>query len=139
MTPDDDQPEVAGIPFNRLVAFAGPYISIAAGVLASWLLVHIHFLGLFHVQHDGLSTAIVQLVVFALTTGVTWAGHQKWLTGHHIQIAALAAAVEHVTTEETSAAADFATPVVDFSGVPGGKPQSAIKPDAPSVRPDIRA
>jgi hypothetical protein len=71
-------------PLNRVIAFFGPYISIAAGALASWLLVHVHVLGLFHVQHDGLSTAIAQGAVFLLTALLAWAGHSKWLTGHQI-------------------------------------------------------
>ena len=71
-------------PLNRIIAFFGPYISIAAGALASWLLVHVHVLGLFHLQHDGLSTAIAQGTVFLLTALLAWAGHSKWLTGHQI-------------------------------------------------------
>jgi hypothetical protein len=73
-------------PLNRIIAFFGPYISIVAGALASWLLVHVHVLGLFHLQHDGLSTAIAQGTVFLLTALLSWAGSSKWLTGHQIML-----------------------------------------------------
>lgn len=83
----DDQPAIFGIPFNRIVTFAGPHISWLSGVIATWLLVHVHFLSLFHFQQDGLATGIAQGVVFVLVTAVTWLGHQKWIEGHHIELA----------------------------------------------------
>lgn len=80
--PIDSVTEIAGVPLNRIVAFVGPYASLVSGAVASWLLVHVHVLGLFHFQHDGLASGIAQGIVFLVTALLTWAGHSKWLTGH---------------------------------------------------------
>lgn len=69
------------IPINRLVAFAGPYISVLSGAIADWLLVHVHLLELFHTTKTQVAGAITQLVVFGITAFLVWAGHHKWLTG----------------------------------------------------------
>lgn len=69
------------MPVNRIVAFLGPYIAIISGALADWLLVHLHVLALFHTTHTQVAGAITQLVVFALTAILVWAGQQKWLSG----------------------------------------------------------
>lgn len=84
--PKDTEPRLLGIPFNRIVAFLGPYIALTSGAVADWLLVHVHLLGLFHFQHDGLATGIAQLIIFTLAAGITWLGHQTWLKGHHIEL-----------------------------------------------------
>lgn len=68
-------------PLNRLVALLAPFVSTAAGTVASWLLVHVHLLGLFHFQHDGLAAGIAQGAVFVLVTAITYAAHHKWLDG----------------------------------------------------------
>jgi hypothetical protein len=76
------------LPLNRIIAFLGPYVAVVAGALASWLLVHVHALGLFKIGHDQLATAIAQGAVFLLTAGLSWAGSSKWLTGHQILLGA---------------------------------------------------
>jgi hypothetical protein len=86
-----------GIPLNRIVAFAGPYIAVVSGAIAAWLLTHLHVLSMFHLSDSQVASAISQLTVFGITAGLTWLGHQKWLTGHQIELAAAvkaAAAVE---------------------------------------------
>ncbi len=75
-----------GIPLNRIVAFVGPYVSVVSGALAAWLLTHLHVLSTFHLSNGQLATGITQLTVFAITAGLTWLGHQKWLTGHQIEL-----------------------------------------------------
>jgi hypothetical protein len=77
-----------GIPFNRIVAFFGPYVAVASGAVAAWLLTHMHVLAMFHLTNNQVATAISQLTVFGITAGLTWLGHQKWLTGHQIQLEA---------------------------------------------------
>jgi len=72
---------MSNIPINRIVAFVGPYISIASGVVADWLLVHVHLLASFHTTRPTLVNAITQVLVFGLTAVLTWLGQQKWLTG----------------------------------------------------------
>lgn len=89
----DVVPTLLGFPLNRIIAFVGPYVSLGAGALASWLLVHVHLLGLFHLQQDGLATGIAQGTVLILTAVLSWLGQQQWLKGHHIEIAARAGAL----------------------------------------------
>jgi hypothetical protein len=96
---DSSKPTILGIPFNRIVAFVGPYIAVGSGAIAAWLLTHLHVLSMFHLTDNQVATAISQLTVFGITAGLTWLGHQKWLTGHQIQFAAeLKAAAEHSAT-----------------------------------------
>ena len=66
---------------NRIVAFLGPYVAIASGAIADWLLVHVHFLGLFHVGHSQVAGIIAQVAVFGLTALATLVLHNKWLSG----------------------------------------------------------
>lgn len=68
-------------PINRVVTIAAPIISTLAGSIAAWLLVHVHFLGLFHFTQGQLSTGVAQLIVFGLVAALTYAAHHKWLTG----------------------------------------------------------
>lgn len=69
------------IPLNRIIAFAGPYISILSGAIVNWVYVHLHFLSGFHTQQSSITKWLSQALVFGLTTLIVWAGHQKWLTG----------------------------------------------------------
>lgn len=68
-------------PLNRIVAFLGPYVAIGSGVIADWLIVHVHLLELFHTTATQVAGAITQLTVFGLTALLTWLGQQKWLSG----------------------------------------------------------
>ena len=76
------------IPLNRIVAFAGPYMSAAAGGLASWLVAKVNIIGLPGLDEHNLTTAIAGGLTWLLVAGLTWAGHSKWLTGHHLQMQA---------------------------------------------------
>lgn len=82
----DDYPTFLGVPLNRVLTIARGPINIVTATLASWLLVHIHLLGLFHVQHDGLAAAIAQGFVWALTAILTDRGIAQWVKGHHIEL-----------------------------------------------------
>jgi hypothetical protein len=102
------------IPANRIVAFAGPYFSAAAGGIASWLVAKVNIAGLPGLDQNNVKTAIAGGFTWLLVAGLTWAGHSKWLTGHHIQMeadarttaAAIAVAAAPATTVVT------ATPLV---------------------------
>jgi hypothetical protein len=74
-------PKFFGIAANRVVAFVGPYISVGAGVVTTWLTNHVHLFATFHVGNDDIAHAIAQAGVFGVTTLVVWLGHQKWLDG----------------------------------------------------------
>lgn len=89
MPPDpDDYPTFLGMPLNRVLTIARGPINVAAGSVASWLLVHVHLLGLFHLQHDGLSAGIAQGLIFLLTAVLTDRGIAQWVKGHHIALEA---------------------------------------------------
>jgi hypothetical protein len=80
-------PTFFGIPLNRVVAFAGPYVSIASGIAATWLTVHVHVLTVFHLTQSSIAGELTQAAIFGISTGVTWLGHSAWLKGHHILLA----------------------------------------------------
>jgi hypothetical protein len=75
-------------PANRIVAFAGPYIAVIAGGVASWLVAKVNLAGLPGLDEDNLKTALTGGFTWLLVAGLAWAGHSKWLTGHHIQMEA---------------------------------------------------
>src|SRR5262245_39401798 len=77
---------VFGIPSNRIVAFAGPYVSAAAGGIASWLIALVNIAGLPGLDENNLKTGLAAAFTWLLVSALTWAGHSKWLTGHHIQM-----------------------------------------------------
>lgn len=58
----------------QVVAFLAPYIAVASGALASWLLVNLKFLGIFGTQTT-LAKDLSALGTFALVAGLTWASH----------------------------------------------------------------
>lgn len=74
-------------PLNRVVAFAGPYISLAAGSLATYLFAKLNVLGVPGLTESNLATDLAAALTFGLTTVVTWLGQSKWLTGHQVELA----------------------------------------------------
>jgi hypothetical protein len=70
----------------RIVAFAGPPLSIAAGIIATWLTTHVHLLATFHIDQNGVAGTLTQGGIFAISTFVTWLGQQTWLQGHQIEL-----------------------------------------------------
>jgi len=76
------------IPLNRIVAFAGPYISVIAGGIASWLVARVNIAGVPGLDQSNLQTSIAGGLTFVLVSGLSWAGHSKWLSGHHVQMEA---------------------------------------------------
>ena len=76
------------IPLNRVVAFVGPYISAIAGGIASWLVARVNIAGLPGLDQNNLKTGVAGALTWLLVSGLTWAGHSKWLTGHQIAMEA---------------------------------------------------
>lgn len=89
------------IPFDRVVTFILPYVSVVAGLLSTWLLTNIHVLGLFNLNHDQVAQTISQLVVFALTAGAAELGRSQWLKGRHIELEGLSYQVSSPTGLES--------------------------------------
>jgi hypothetical protein len=69
-------------PLNRIVAFAGPYISLLSGAAASWLVVNIEVLGSLHLGQSQVANGIAYVVTAALGAAIPHLGMQKWLDGH---------------------------------------------------------
>src|SRR5262245_1692376 len=93
------------IPLNRIVTFAGPYISILAGGVAAWLIAKLNVLGIPGLDEKNLATWIAAGLTAILTSGLSHLGQMKWLKGHHIELEA-----------ETWAAAKANAPVDDEPG-----------------------
>lgn len=65
---------------SQIVTFVLPYISVIAGALGAWLLVHVHLLGVLHLPQSSIVQTIASALVFAVTSAVTWAAHHfHWL------------------------------------------------------------
>jgi hypothetical protein len=63
-----------------LLTFLTPYISAGSGAIAAWILVKLHVLGIIHLTNDQLAKAIASLVIFAITSGLTYlTAHTKLL------------------------------------------------------------
>lgn len=71
-------------PVNRIVAFAGPYISLASGAIASWLVVNLQVLGSLNLGQDKLAHGIAYGATAGLGAILPHLGMQKWLEGHQI-------------------------------------------------------
>lgn len=103
------------IPLNRVVAFVGPYMSAIAGGIASWLVARVNIAGLPGLDQNNLKTGIAGALTWLLVSGLTWAGHSKWLTGHQIAMEAdarvNAAAIGVAVAAPAPAAAPAAPPV----------------------------
>lgn len=93
--PDKPVPTLFGVALNRLVAFLGPYIAVLSGVVADWLTVHVHLLSTFHVGPDSTAKAVAQIVVFAITTAVVYAGQLAWLDGFQKWAYGIEQRIEH--------------------------------------------
>lgn len=62
---------------NGFLAFAHPYIAVVGGVVADWLLTHLHFLAEFH-DSDKIIAGITQFIVWGLTSILVWVSTSKW-------------------------------------------------------------
>lgn len=78
------------IPTNRVVAFAGPYISLVAGAAATWIIAKANALGIPGLEQSDLAQQIASAGTFGLVSGLTWLGQSKWLKGHHLELMAAA-------------------------------------------------
>ena len=80
-------------------------VPILAGVLATWITVHIHFLALFHVTTGSVAAIVSQLGVFGVTAAL------GFLTSHHILSG-------HYTPAAKAANANIGVPVVNLNQPP---------------------
>lgn len=75
------------VPLNRVVAFVGPYISLAAGGAAAWVVAKANLLGVPGLDQANVATYLTGAGTWALTSGLSALGHSQWLKGHHILLA----------------------------------------------------
>lgn len=59
---------------QKVLAFVYPVIPVVSGAVASWLLVHVHFLGLFRTASQ-VQELVSSAIVFAVTAAATWLSH----------------------------------------------------------------
>lgn len=65
---------------TQILAFLAPYIALASGLLAAWLFVHFHLLGVWHITQSAVAQAISGIAVFGITALLTFLGHHfHWL------------------------------------------------------------
>ena len=78
------------MPFNRFITFIKPYINLAAGAIAAWLIAKANVLGIPGLGDHGneLQTGIAAALVWGLTQLATQMGDLKWLKGHHLAMVA---------------------------------------------------
>lgn len=88
------------IPFDRVVTFILPYVSVVAGLISTWLITNVQVLGLFQVSQSSLEGLIATGIVFAITTGAAELGRSQWLKGRHIELTGLAE--ENVLATQTA-------------------------------------
>jgi hypothetical protein len=74
------------IPLNRVVAFAGPYVSLIAGGVAAWLVAKANVLGVPGLDQANTATWIAGALTLALTAVLSQVGQSSWLKGHHIEL-----------------------------------------------------
>lgn len=114
------------IPLNRIVAFAGPYIAVASGAVATWLIAKLNALGVAGLEQSDLAQQVAAGLTFTLTAALTWLGHSKWLAGHHLQLAGDAAV-------QAAALAAPVPPMLDVAGIdPDMDELMAAEEDLPS-------
>lgn len=95
------------MPLNRFIAFVKPYINLAAGAVAAFLVAKANVLGIPGLDEQNTATWVAGALVWLLTQGATQLGDLKWLRGHHIELAAAAqtavaaatAATDHPNTD----------------------------------------
>jgi ABC-type Co2+ transport system permease subunit len=91
------------MPLNRFITFVKPYINLAAGAIAAWLIAKANVLGIPGLGEHGneLQIGIAAALAWGVTQLATQMGDLKWLKGHHLALIAEAG----VTSAAVQAAA----------------------------------
>lgn len=85
----------AGIPAHKvtvqeILAFLAPYVAILAGAVTTWAFVHLHFLGVFHLDQGSVASTIAAAISFGVSAVIVWAAHNL----HFLPIAQMAASMK---------------------------------------------
>jgi hypothetical protein len=62
---------------------AAVVVPVLSGAAATWLVVHVHFLALFHLEAASIASMISQVAVFGITAGLAWLTAHHVLSGHY--------------------------------------------------------
>jgi hypothetical protein len=76
------------MPLNRFITFVKPYINLAAGAIAAWLIAKANVLGIPGLGQHGneLQIGIAAALAWGVTQLATQMGDLKWLKGHHLAL-----------------------------------------------------
>jgi hypothetical protein len=76
------------MPLNRFIAFIKPYLNLAAGAIAAWLIAKANVLGIPGLGQHGneLQIGIAAALAWGVTQLATQMGDLKWLKGHHLAL-----------------------------------------------------
>lgn len=66
---------------------AAVVVPVLSGAAATWLIVHVHFLALFHVGASTIAGMIAQVAVFGITAALGWLTAHHVLSGHYTPLA----------------------------------------------------
>jgi hypothetical protein len=80
--------ETPPMPLNRFITFIKPYINLAAGAIAAWLIAKANVLGIPGLGEHGneLQIGIAAALAWGVTQLVTQMGDLKWIKGHHLAL-----------------------------------------------------
>jgi hypothetical protein len=92
------------MPLNRFITFIKPYINLAAGAIAAWLIAKANVLGIPGLGEHGneLQIGIAAALAWGVTQLATQMGDLKWLKGHHLTLIG-EAEVEAAAVQATAA------------------------------------
>jgi hypothetical protein len=92
------------MPLNRFITFIKPYINLAAGAIAAWLIAKANVLGIPGLGEHGneLQIGIAAALAWGVTQLATQMGDLKWLKGHHLALIG-EAEVEAAAVQATAA------------------------------------
>ena len=115
------------MPLNRFIAFIKPYINLAAGAIAAWLVAKANVLGIPGLGEHGneLQIGIAAALAWGVTQLATQMGDLKWLKGHHLALIG-EAEIQAAALQATVAAAP---PAVALDA--GYEPSTSIGEDLP--------
>lgn len=70
-----------GFPINRVVLMAAPFTTLIAGKIGLWLFANVGLFSAVNIGSEKISKALVQIFAFVIPAILTWAVHNKFITG----------------------------------------------------------
>jgi len=130
------------IPLNRFITLVKPYLNVAGGAAAAWLIAKANVLGIpgLGEHQNELATGLAAAGTALLTWGASQLADLKWLKGHHIELEAIATTpldthsvaeglVDHVSEDISSG--ELPSDEEEFSAPPPPAAGAGVVVDAP--------